>query len=239
MYTEVNKLIEVTQMNIHLNYYEQGQGFPLILLHGNGEDMTYFKHQIDVLSEYYRVFAVETRGHGRTPRGDAPFTIRQFADDLLKFMDEHQIDRAHLLGYSDGGNIAMCFAIKYPHRVGKLILNGANLYPLGVKLDAQIPITIDYYKTKLFGKKNSENVYKTEMLGLMVNDPYIKRRELKKLSMPALVIAGTEDLIRKSHIEKIAKIIPNAELAFVYGGHAVAYENPYDFNAVVLNFLNQ
>ena len=73
----------------------------------------------------------------------------------------------------------------------------------------------------------------------MVNDPYIKRRNLKKLSMPTLVVAGTDDLIRKSHTEKIAKIIPNAELSFVYGGHAVAYENPHDFNEVVLNFLNQ
>ena len=226
-------------MNIHLNYFEQGEGFPLILLHGNGEDMTYFRHQVDVFSEHFRVFAVETRGHGRTPRGESPFTIRQFAEDLLQFMDEHFIERAHILGYSDGGNIAMCFAVRYPERVGKLILNGANLYPCGVKLSAQVPIIIDYYKTKLFEEKNAENIYKTEMLGLMVKDPYIKRRQLRTLTMPTLVIAGTNDLIRESHTRKIARIIPNAELAFVYGGHAVAYENPHDFNSVVLNFLNK
>lgn len=224
-------------MNIHLNYYEQGAGHPLILLHGNGEDMMYFRHQVDVFSRYFQVFVVETRGHGRSPRGQAPFTIRQFSDDLHNFMNEHQIHRAHILGYSDGGNIAMCFAIQHPERVDKLILNGANLYPMGVKLDAQIPITLDYYKTKLFGKRSEENLYKTEMLGLMVKDPYIKGRDLKTLSMDTLVIAGTDDLIRRSHTEKIAKLIPNAQLSFIDGGHAVAYENPNTFNNAVLHFL--
>lgn len=52
--------------------------------------------------------------------------IRQFAEDLLGFMDDHRIAKAHLLGFSDGGNIAMIFAIKHPDRVNRLILNGAN-----------------------------------------------------------------------------------------------------------------
>ncbi len=65
------------------NYFvEQGSGYPLILLHGNGEDGSYFVHQIAEFSRTYHVFAVDTRGHGKSPRGDAPFTIRQFADDL-------------------------------------------------------------------------------------------------------------------------------------------------------------
>ena len=69
-------------MNIQLHYIEHGIGFPLLLLHGNGEDHTYFIHQIEYFSQFYRVIAIDTRGHGQSPRGTAPFTISQFADDL-------------------------------------------------------------------------------------------------------------------------------------------------------------
>ena len=131
-------------MDIKLHCREQGSGAPLILLHGNGEDSTYFEHQIERLSRTFRVIALDTRGHGRSPRGSAPFTIRQFADDLLAFMDEHGIERAHLLGFSDGGNIALVFALAHPERVGKLVLNGANLDAGGVKPSVQLPIVMGY-----------------------------------------------------------------------------------------------
>ena len=72
-------------MQIKNYYIEAGEGFPLILLHGNGEDHTYFTHQISYFSKNHRVLALDTRGHGKTPRGTAPFTIRQFAEDLKRF----------------------------------------------------------------------------------------------------------------------------------------------------------
>ena len=224
-------------MDISLNYYEQGSGFPLILLHGNGEDMTYFAHQVDDFSQEFRVLAVDTRGHGRTPRGEAPFTIRQFAEDLKAFMDSHDIEKAHVLGFSDGGNIAMCFALKYPERVEKLILNGANLYPRGVKAYAQIPITLGYYAAKMFSGKNTEAKRQAELLGLMVNDPYIKPRELAAITHPTLVIAGDRDLIKEKHTKLIYESLPNGQLAIVPGSHAVAAENPEAFNEVVWRFL--
>ena len=110
-------------MDIRLHYTEKGTGEPLILLHGNGENSGYFVHQIDFFSQKYRVIAVDTRGHGKSPRGKAPFGIRQFAEDLRDFMDELEIERANILGFSDGGNIAVTFALKYPQRVNRLILN--------------------------------------------------------------------------------------------------------------------
>ena len=131
-------------MNLDIEHYfiEKGDGYPLILLHGNGENCEYFEGQMDELSDSFHVYAIDTRGHGKTPRGERPFTIRQFADDLLGFMDAHQIVKAHLLGFSDGGNIAMVFAMTYPERVNRLILNGANLDAGGVKRKIQIPIEI-------------------------------------------------------------------------------------------------
>lgn len=105
----------------------------MILLHGNSENYEIFKHQIDYFSSKYRVIAIDTRGHGNSPRGDAPFTLNQFAEDLNDFFLQHKISKANILGFSDGGNIAMIFTMKYPEKVSKLILNGANLNPDGVK----------------------------------------------------------------------------------------------------------
>ena len=140
-------------MDIKLYYQEKGTGEPLILLHGNGEDSSYFKNQIDYFQNTYRVIAIDTRGHGRSPRGDAPFTIEQFACDLYDFMQEHRISNAIILGFSDGANIAMRFAIKYPDMVKGLILNGGNLDPSGVKRTTQIPIEIGYKIESLFARR--------------------------------------------------------------------------------------
>ena len=91
-------------MDISLYYQEQGEGEPLLLLHGNGEDGTYFTNQFSFFSDKYRVIAVDTRGHGKSPRGTAPFTMAQFALDLKELMDKLQIQKAILLGFSDGAN---------------------------------------------------------------------------------------------------------------------------------------
>ena len=156
-------------MNIELYYQEMGKGKPLILLHGNGEDGTYFKHQIDYFSDRYKVIAIDTRGHGKSPRGTAPFTIKQFAKDLNNFMIGQGIDNTVLLGFSDGANIAMEFAMKYPAKVKALILNGGNLSPKGVKRTVQVPIEIGYKIAKCFAAKSKDANKNAEMLGLMFN----------------------------------------------------------------------
>ena len=89
-------------MEITLYHADTGSGKPLILLHGNGEDGSYFDCQKDALARHFRVIALDTRGHGRSPRGTAPFTISQFAEDLRCFMDHQGIARASLLGFPTG-----------------------------------------------------------------------------------------------------------------------------------------
>jgi pimeloyl-ACP methyl ester carboxylesterase len=224
--------------DIQLHYIEQGEGQPLILLHGNGEDSKYFTHQISHFSKKYCIFAIDTRGHGKSPRGDKPFTIKQFAEDLNDFLNENGIAKAIILGFSDGGNIALEFAMKYPERVEKLILNGANLFPSGVKPLYQWPIEIGYRIAKLFSKKSEKALRNTEMLGLMVNEPHIDPSELAALTMPVLVVAGTKDMIKESHTRLIYKSLPNAQLTFIEGDHFVANKRPEMFNAAVERFLH-
>jgi len=223
--------------DIQLHYTEQGQGHPIILLHGNGEDSSYFVHQIDQFSKTYRVIAIDTRGHGQSPRGNKPFTIKQFAEDLNDFMDSANISKAILLGFSDGGNIALTFALKYPEKVEKMIVNGANLFPSGVKPLYQWPIEIGYRIAKSFSKKSEKAKRNAEMLGLMVNEPHIEPSELAQLTMPVLVIAGTKDMIKESHTQLIYKSLPNAQLALIEGDHFIANRHPSDFNATIEKFL--
>ena len=224
-------------MDIKHYFVEKGQGEPLILLHGNGENCGYFMGQIEVFAQYYHVYALDTRGHGKTPRGDASFTIRQFADDLRDFMDEHGIEKAHILGFSDGGNIAMIFAMKYPERVNRLILNGANLDANGIKRSVQIPIEIGYWFAKLFANKSPEAKLHAETLGLMVNDPDVKPMELSKIQAKTLVIAGTRDMVKEDHTRLLASCIPDVQLVILDGNHFIANKCPEAFNRAVLAFL--
>ena len=226
-------------MDISLHYEERGAGEPLILLHGNGEDLTYFEKQMDYFSHDRRVVAVDTRGHGKSPRGKQPFTLAQFADDLLGFMDKLGLEKTDILGFSDGGNIALLFALAHPERVRKLVLNGANLSPDGVKPSVQIPVVIGYHAASLFARRQERARANAEMLGLMVNEPHIAPEELKKLTMPVLVVAGDRDMIKDSHTRLIAKSIPGSELAILKGDHFIASKESAAFNAVVKEFLEK
>lgn len=225
-------------MNIKLHYTEKGCGEPLILLHGNGESSSYFIHQMNYFSKKYRVIAIDTRGHGWSPRGTMPFSISQFAEDLHNFMNEHGIEKANILGFSDGGNIALTFALKYPERVNRLILNGANLNPEGVKTMVQLPIIVGHKVASWFAKKSKKAQENVEMLGLMVNEPHIEPEDLHSLHTETLVIAGTDDMIKEEHTQWIYENLPKARLAFVKGDHFIANKCPKAFNREVEKFLN-
>lgn len=226
-------------MDIQLYCEEAGEGEPLLLLHGNGESGAYFKNQVEYFSKKYRVIAVDTRGHGRSPRGKEPFTIRQFALDLKEFMDVRGIDKAHILGFSDGGNIALIFAIKYPSRVGKLILNGANLNGKGVKPSVQLPIIGGYRIASLFSGISRKALRSAELLGLMVKEPNIRPNQLAGVRSKTLVIAGTKDMIKEEHTRLIAEKIPGARLTLIPGDHFIAGKNPEAFNRAVEEFLEE
>lgn len=226
-------------MDIQLHYMIAGQGFPLVMLHGNGEDHTYFKHQMAPFSERYQVIALDTRGHGQSPRGTAPFTLEQFAEDLKGFLDSREISRCHLLGFSDGANIALLFALKYPDYVEKLVLNGADLSPSGVKLSTQAPIVLGWGLLQVIRRLDKRAQPKWELLDLMTTQPHINPKALSALSMSTLVVAGKRDMIRDKHTRLIAKSIPGSQLVILPGDHFVARRNWQEFNPVVLNFLSK
>lgn len=231
--------------DINISYTKRGKGFPLILLHGNGESKECFSAQIEELSKDFTVYALDTRGHGETDRGTAPFTVRTFAEDLNDFMSQKGIKKAHILGFSDGANIAMVFAAKYQEKVEKIILNGGNTTPSGVKRQYQAEIEEEYAKL-LSGQNHLETPHNTqrkattlELLDLMINQPDITTEELQKIEADTLVIVGSDDMIDPLHTEYIAKTLKRSTLKTLSGDHFIAYNSPKAFNAEILKFLTK
>lgn len=233
---------------------EKGSGQPLILLHGNGEDSTYFEKQMEYFSKKYRVFALDTRGHGRSPRGQGRFALERFAEDLRCFLDQKRLRRVILLGFSDGGNIALIFALRYPAYVDRLILNGANLNPFGMKVPVLLEVAGEYgaacFREAVSGRRQKRNsacrktasscagkASEKELLGLMLREPWIRPQLLRRLKMPVLVVAGTDDMIRERHTRKMAGQFPGGRLKILEGNHFIAAERPAAFNRCVEEFL--
>lgn len=221
------------------HYTEKGFGTPLILLHGNGESSEFFKNQIDYFAPFCRVIAVDTRGHGASARGNAPFTLDTFSEDLKNLLDFLNIKKANILGFSDGGNIALIFTLKYPEYVNRLILNGANLYPSGLKTAFLLPVRLLYLLFSAASHFTKKAKKRKELLSLMVKEPDISPDELSCIKCPTLVIAGTHDLIKEKHTALIANSICYSRLCFLAGNHDIAKTNSVEFNKTVEKFLNE
>ncbi|MBQ7874834.1 MAG: alpha/beta hydrolase [Oscillospiraceae bacterium] len=218
-------------------YTEKGQGEPLILLHGNGEDSSIFDKFGDKFAEKYRVIAIDTRGHGKSPMGEEPFSIYQFAEDLNEFMEMKGIEKANILGFSDGGNIAMIFASRHPEKVIKLIANGANTKPSGMKNGIHLAMWLMYFVYSVLGIFSEKYRMKKLLFSLMLFEPKLTSEELESITVPTLVLVGTDDLIKEKESRYIAKTIPDAELCFVLGGHMIIKENLKDYSYAVEKFL--
>ena len=223
-------------MDIQLHFTTYGSGPDLILLHGNGEDSSLFAPQIEEFSRAFTVWAVDTRGHGRSPLGEASFSLYQFADDLADFMDEHGIGQADILGFSDGGNIALLFALERPERVRRLILNSANLWPEGL-IEPFLNDIGPRFDAICHSESPAEQ-FEAALLALMLEEPHIDPADLARLTMPALVIAGDDDLVRGEHTQLIYESLPNAGLVILPGAHTVAFDDPAPFNAAVWDFFS-
>lgn len=226
-------------MDIELFYEEMGSGEPLILLHGNGEDHTIFDNVAKHFAKQYHVIAIDTCGHGKSPLGDEPFSLYQFAEDLNEFMNEQKIEKANILGFSDGGNIALIFASEYPEKVIKLIANGANTKPSGIKPLVHLAMLFRYMLYSVAAAFSGKFELKKALYYIMLHEPHITKEELEQITAPTLVLVGTEDLIRESESKYIKKSIPNSEIVFVLGNHFIVKNNTKDYIFAVEKFLDK
>jgi len=217
-------------------YYEiYGKGEPLFLLHGNGGSIDAFVKEIPELSKHFKVIAMDTRAQGKsTDTSGEPLTYRKFADDVKALADELGFNKINILGWSDGGNTGLEFAIKYPQNVNKVITSGANVFPNGVGEKMVEDMKNDVAKMKVENKPERD----IRLQQLMIDEPKITKAQLNNIKAKTFILAGENDLILRPHTEYIAKEIPDSKLKIYKGAsHGVPVERAEELNKDVIDFI--
>ena len=119
--------------DVTLYYEKTGQGRPVILLHGNGETHEIFDKLVPELSKDYTVYAIDSRGHGKSTKVKT-LDYDIMAEDIAEFIRILKLEKPMLYGFSDGGILGLILAYRYPDLLSKLIISGANLHPDGLKI---------------------------------------------------------------------------------------------------------
>jgi pimeloyl-ACP methyl ester carboxylesterase len=114
--------MRITANGISINYEIHGRGENLVLIHGAGDNLKMWYHQVPVLSHRYRVITMDIRGHGQTESPEGSYSVPLFAEDVYELIKTIGIKKAYFLGYSMGGGIALGVALQYPEMVRALIL---------------------------------------------------------------------------------------------------------------------
>ena len=231
--------IKVDQGEIYYETY--GQGSPLFLLHGNNEGIHSFRAQIEPLSRHFKVIALDTRGQGNSLNNSlSPYTYEQFASDLLLVMDALSIKKASLLGWSDGGNTALTFAIKHPEKLGKIVVMGANLFPGADAIEENVIQMFENRRDSLSRRADPYSQNQMRLADLVLKEPHLNEKALDLISAPVLVVAGEFDVVKKQHTLLIHSLIKNSKIEIIPDSdHYAPLKNPEVFNRIVLEFLTE
>lgn len=241
----------------------------LIFLHGFPLNGNSWKPQKEYFQKDWSIFAPDLRGHGlgASGEGSGPWLIAHFSDDLKKFMDDHQMEEAHLVGLSMGGYVALDFISRYPRRIKKLILcdtqAGADTNEAKEKryldIEKLLHGSLSSFAQGFLKKVLSPNTEKENpglfreleemILGnrkeklAMVLGALASRKDstamLSSISIPTLVIVGSEDKVTPPEVnQKMAHGILGSQYQVIQGaGHFANLERPQQFNSVLGTFL--
>ncbi|MBK5722564.1 alpha/beta fold hydrolase [Dysgonomonas sp. Marseille-P4677] len=188
--------------NIILNYIIEGNGNPLILLHGNGEDHHIFDKLIEKLKENFTVYAIDSRNHGDSTKTQ-DYSYETMAKDIYQFIKKLGLKEVSVVGFSDGAIISLLLSIKYQNIFKKMALLGVNLKPEDFKKNIYSYLQYEY-------EKNNDPLVK-----MMLEQPQIDLNELKVISTPTLVIAAQNDLFYRKSFLNIVKTMTNATLKVI------------------------
>ncbi len=230
--------IQSDDAQIYCEIYGQEKGIPLVLLHGNGENLCYFKSQIEFFASQFKVIAIDSRAHGKSTRGTKPLNFYTIAEDVLAVFDALSIDKTHVLGFSDGGNIALHLALLAPERLKSMVLAGANYNPEGLRFLYRISIWITYIYLSIKALFSAKALQKKEVWGLMIHHPNLTLNQIAQIKIPTLVITGEHDMVSQKHNDKISDAIVNSKRIIVPKADHFLYCKMSDiFNQIVDEFL--
>jgi pimeloyl-ACP methyl ester carboxylesterase len=256
--TKVGKHIQVDDISMYYEIY--GQGEPLLLLHGGYGSMEGFAGMIPTLSKKYKVIAVDSRSQGRTTDSDLKeLSYAQMALDVNRFMDLLHIKKARIVGWSDGGDIALELAIVHPEKIEKAVILGANFlgekYGVAETIDtswhmdpndpmvAKTKVPLKQYFTtyeRVAPDKSAINKSKKKVADNALNNPNISLAQLNNIQVPIMVMVGDHDMFKIDHTITMFKNLPKASLYVVPdASHISPMEQPSLVNAEILRYLGQ
>jgi pimeloyl-ACP methyl ester carboxylesterase len=228
-------------------YAAYGSGLPVILLHGGLGHSGNWGYQVPALVRSgYRAVLIDSRGHGRSTRDTRPFTYDLMASDVSAVMDVLHIEKAGLVGWSDGACTALILASKAPTRVAGVFFFACNMDPSGAKEITEFTPILkrcvgrhaqDY--ARLSATPDQFDAF-SEAVGLMQQtQPNYSANDLAEISVPVTIVHSEHDeFIKPEHAEYLARSIPNAEFVFLPDvSHFAPLQRPEQFNRAVLAFL--
>ena len=225
------------------NYEWDNEGEAVVLLHGGLSKTSSWDYlMVPPLEDEFHVFAYDRTGHGFT--GDQPGSLHfEFqCQEAIAYLEDVVKEPAHLIGYSDGGIIALMVAIKRPELVKSIVAIGANYHysaPLKDFLEARVSeedqaeynlISPDAPHTLLEKTIRMNEIWKTE--------PDISLSAIASIQCPVLVMAGDDDVIAHDHTISLYEALPLGQLAIIPGtSHGLVKEKPALLIAVIMQFL--
>ena len=232
--------------DIQMYYAVYGQGEPLILLHGGLGHSDVWGNQIPELAKNFKVIAADSRGHGRSTRSAQPYSYALMASDVVALMDHLKIDKASILGWSDGGIIGIDIAINHPERLNKVFAFGANTNVAGLRADVADSVVFNKYieiagqdYARLSTTPTEYEAFVKQISEMWATQPDYKPEQLGKIPVAVAIADGEHDeAIRQEHDVEMANAIPGAKLVILKGASHFAFlQKPDEFNQAVLEFL--
>ena len=224
---------------------ERGEGGdPIVLLHGGLSHSDTLLDAIgDALAADHRLVSFDRRGHGYTADTDAPFHYDDMAIETIGVLEQVVGGRAHLVGWSDGGIVALLVALRRPDLVDRLVLIGVNF-----RFDGMLPLDVTPEMGAMLAQSYAERapegaapfeVVVAKFMTMVTTEPTLTTDDLRRVSAPALVLVGDDDLIALAHTcELYESLLPAGQLAIVPGAsHALPLEQPDETTRIVLRFL--
>jgi len=227
-------------------YYEvYGEGPPLVLIHGSGQSIVDMAAQIDGFRDQYQIIVADSRAHGKSGMTEQQMTYRQMASDWASLIAELATEPARVIGWSDGGNIALELARAHSELIDRVAVMGANLapdesavYPWAVNWVLEESANIE--KQLADGDTSQNWAALKQQFYLLRELPDMTLEELSTIQAPVLVMAGDRDIIREEHTLLIYQTLPNAHLAIFPGEtHFTPATDPELFNRTVDRFMDQ
>jgi pimeloyl-ACP methyl ester carboxylesterase len=238
----VGKYIEINGAKIY--YEEYGKGEPLLLIHGNQGNIKTMGNQIDSFKSKYRVIIADSRGHGKSELKTNALSYEEITADWEGLVNHLKLDSVSIIGWSDGGIIALKMGINDKIKIKKIVAMGANLRPDATALPYSVVLKIWKERMNIESKITEKDTTKNWKLrkqhyGLMLDQTPIPLSDLSKIKAKVLIIAGDEDEVKGEHSLEIYKNIPNAQLCIMPGAtHFAPASNIELFNGITDRFLS-